>query len=170
MKISSPGKPDEPGPHARWAARWQQTGSLTALRAAVDAGARVRRAVSRRAGLSDSEMVALEHLVREPLGPAELARRLEVTTAASTQIVDRLAARAHVERRPDPDDRRRTQVHVTTSGREEVLAHLMPMFVALARLDASFTEQERAVVERYLRGAEAAFDAGAAGELPADPT
>lgn len=132
----------------------------------MEGGGRVRRAISRRAGLSDSELVALEHLMGEPLGPAEVARRLEVTTAASTQIVDRLAARGHVERRPDPDDRRRTQVHVTTSGREEVLAHLMPMFVALARLDQGFTDEERAVVERYLRGAEAAFEAGVAGRYP----
>ena len=34
----------------------------------------------------------------------------------------------------------------------------MPMFSALDRHDASFTEEEKAVVERYLRGAAAAFE------------
>ena len=75
-----------------------------------------------------------------------------MSTAASTGIVDRLVAHGHVERRPHPDDRRRTTVHVTDSGREEVLGLLLPMFVELARLDAAFTDEERAVVARYLRG------------------
>jgi DNA-binding MarR family transcriptional regulator len=100
----------------------------------------------------------MEHLMREPLGPAELARILDVTTAASTGLVDRLAQRGHVRREPHGQDRRRTQVEVTSSGREDVLTHLLPMFVALDRMDASFTADERAVVERYLRGAITAFD------------
>ncbi len=37
------------------------------------------------------------------------------------------------------------------------------MFVALDRLDSSFTEEEREVVERYLRGVIAAFDELEAG-------
>lgn len=102
-------------------------------------------------------MTTLEHLVRGPMQPGEVARALDVTSAASTGIVDRLAARGHVERRPHAEDRRRTEVHVTDSGREELLAHLLPMFVRLRELDASFTEEERAVVERYLRGAITAF-------------
>jgi DNA-binding MarR family transcriptional regulator len=58
---------------------------------------------------------------------------------------------------PHEQGRRRTTVEVTPSGREEVLAHPLPMFVALDRLDRSFTREERAVVERYLHGAAAAF-------------
>ena len=146
------------GPATEFADSWEQTGSLDALREVVEAGARVRHAVSRRAGLSETELVALQHLMAEPLGPAEIARRLEVTTAASTGIVDRLARRGHVERHSHEADRRRTEVHVTDSGREEVLAHLLPMFIALDTLDRSFTADERAVVERYLRGAIAAFE------------
>ena len=50
---------------------------------------------------------------------------------------------------------------VTASGREEVLLRLMPMFSALrpARPTPS-TDDERAVVERYLRGALEAFRRG----------
>jgi hypothetical protein len=50
-------------------------------------------------------------------------------------------------------------VLVTASGREEVLMRLLPMFTALQRLDESFDDDERAVVERYLRGALDAFRA-----------
>jgi hypothetical protein len=49
-------------------------------------------------------------------------------------------------------------VVLTESGRREVVGHLLPMFVALDRLDREFTDEERAVVERYLRGATAAFE------------
>lgn len=146
------------GPASEFADAWRQTGSLVALREAIEAGARVRHVVARRAGLSDSELVALQHLVRASLGPAELARILDISTAASTGVVDRLAERGHVERHPHAEDRRRTDVRVTASGREEVLAHLLPMFTALDAWDRSFTDAERALVERYLRGVRAAFE------------
>ena len=149
--------PPDAAPATAFAASWQQTGSLDALRECTNAAGRVRGVVARRAGLSESELTALEHLVREPMGPAELSRRLEVSTAAGTGIVDRLASHGHVTRAPHGQDRRRTQVLVTASGREEVLQRLLPMFRALRELDESFDDGEREVVERYLRGATAAF-------------
>jgi DNA-binding MarR family transcriptional regulator len=128
------------------------------LRDLVWSAVRVRHLVARRAGLGETELTTLEHLAGGPVGPAELARRLTVSTAASTGIVDRLAARGHVERRPHEADRRRTEVHLTDSGRDEVTGHLMPMFVGLRELERSFTAAELAVVQRYLRGAIDAFE------------
>lgn len=145
-------RPDQPSQG------WDTSGSLEALRELVTTGARVNHVVARRAGISDTELVTLEHLAREQIGPAEVARRLEVSTAAATGIVDRLVSRGHVERRPHAEDRRRTQLVLTESGRGEVVGHLLPMFIALDRLDRSFSEDERAVVERYLRGAIDAFE------------
>ena len=135
------------------------SGATVALRDLVDAGVLLRHVVSRRAGLSETEMTTLDHLGRAPMGPAEVARLLEVSTAAATGIVDRLVVRGHAERRPHPEDRRRVEVHLTDSGRGELLAHLSPMLASLAALEASFVEAELAVVERYLRGAIAAFEA-----------
>jgi DNA-binding MarR family transcriptional regulator len=137
---------------------WDTSGSLEALRELVTTGARVNHVVARRAGISDTELVTLEHLAREQIGPAEVARRLEVSTAAATGIVDRLVSRGHVERRPHEADRRRTELVLTESGRGEVVGHLLPMFVALDQLDRGFTAEERDIVERYLRGAIAAFE------------
>lgn len=136
---------------------WQRTGSLEALREAVAAARRVRHVIARRAGLTETDLVAMQHLLETPVGPGDLARLLDVTTAAATGLVDRLERRGHVERRPHDRDRRRTTVQVTPAGREEMLGHLLPMFLALDRLDRSFTAEERAVVERYLCGAAAAF-------------
>ncbi len=135
------------------------SGATLALRDLVEAGALLRHVVSRRAGLSESEMTTLDHLSRTPLGPAEVARLLEVSTAASTGIVDRLVDRGHAERRPHSEDRRRVEVHLTESGRSELLAQLGPMFGALAALDAAFDDAELTVIERYLRGATEALEA-----------
>ncbi|MEV7428243.1 MULTISPECIES: MarR family winged helix-turn-helix transcriptional regulator [unclassified Nocardioides] len=126
---------------------------MQALRDLVEAAVQMRHTVARAAGLGEHEMVALNHLSRREIGPAELARILGVSTAASTGIVDRLAARGHVERRAHAGDRRRTEVHLTDSGRAEVLAHLSPMLRGLRALDEQFDDDEKAVIERYLAGA-----------------
>ena len=141
-----------------------------ALRQVVAAGLRVRHTVARAAGITETDLLTLEHLVAGPVGPADLGRLLDVSTAASTGIVDRLAARGHVERRPHPSDRRRTEVHLTDSGRAEVRTHLVPMFAALRRLEEQLDPAERDVVRRYLEGALDAFEtvAGRAAD-PADP-
>jgi DNA-binding MarR family transcriptional regulator len=91
------------------------------------------------------------------MGPVELAKALGVTSAAASGVVDRLVARGHAERRPHAADGRRTEVVVTESGRHEVFALLAPMFTGLAEIDAPLTADERALVERYLRGAIAAM-------------
>jgi DNA-binding MarR family transcriptional regulator len=126
--------------------------TLSALDELIRAAAAVEPAVARRAGLGTSELQALRHLVDGSRGPVELSHLLGVTSAASSGVVDRLAARGHVERRPHPGDGRRTQVEVTPSGREEVDALLVPMQARLAEVDAGLAEDERAVVRRYLEG------------------
>lgn len=138
--------------------RWAQTPTLVALRRLVERGGAVQRTVARDAGLSSHELAALEMLSRAPMGPAELARRLEVTAPAGTGIVDRLVAHGHAERRRSADDRRRVDVHVTAAGRERIRTLLLPMFVALADLDAELDEDERLVITRYLTRAASAMD------------
>lgn len=130
-----------------------QTPTLQLLRRLLDAAGRVGPAVARRAGMSHHELTALELLARSDHGPSDLARQLGVTSAAASGIVDRLVARGHVERVAHPDDRRRTQVVMTETGRAEVVRHLLPMFQRLAELDQGLDDHDRAVVERYLQGA-----------------
>ncbi len=140
-------------PHTAYVEDWHQTSTLLALRELLQIAHQVGPAVAKRAELGHSELAALELLVERQVGPADLARHLGVTSAASSGIVDRLVARGHVRREADESDGRRTRVVLTDSGREEVLGHLMPMFVSLAQLDATLSAEERAVVDRYLRGA-----------------
>ena len=154
--LSQVGPKRGDGPQTRWVQDWQRSEVLDVLRRLLSTSGRVGPALARRAELTHTELSVLEHVMEEPLGPTELAQRLGVTSAAASGIVDRLVARGHVERQPHPTDRRRTAVVCTPGGREELMGHLMPMFVGLAALDASLTEEERAVVLRFLTEADRA--------------
>jgi len=128
-----------------------------AVRELVVAMLAVRRAVTRRAGITETELRALEYVSEAPSSPGELARLLDVSTAASTGVVDRLEKHGHVVRRPHPTDRRRQEVHLTESGEAEMEHHLRPMLVALAELEAGMTEAERRAVLAFFGGAMDAF-------------
>lgn len=159
--------PDETRPHfeapthsggaATGVEGFRMSGSLAALQELVNLAETVPAALARSAGLSTSELHSLRHLMRGPLGPVELARELGVTSAASSGVVDRLCTRGHAERRAHPSDGRRTQVVITDSGRTEVMVRLRPMFEGLAELDNALDDEERELVERYLRGATASL-------------
>ncbi|MEO6020482.1 MAG: MarR family transcriptional regulator [Knoellia sp.] len=136
---------------------YRASASLQALEELVELAGHTSQDIARNAGLSVSELHSLRHLAARPMGPVELAKALGVTSAASSGVVDRLVARGHAERHHHPGDRRRTSVVVTESGRREVFALLAPMFTKLAEIDAPLTDEERVVVERYLRGAIAAL-------------
>ncbi|ROP74675.1 MarR family winged helix-turn-helix transcriptional regulator [Curtobacterium sp. PhB115] len=50
--------------------------------------------------------------------PKQAGEYLELTTGAMTSLVDRLEKRGHLERRPNPEDRRSVLLHLTASGAE----------------------------------------------------
>ncbi|GAA0383143.1 MarR family transcriptional regulator [Streptomyces luteireticuli] len=92
-----------------------------------------------RHSLTGAQARVLALLAREPLPMRRIAERLKCEPSNVTGIVDRLAARDLVERRPAPDDRRVKLAAVTPAGREtaerlregldfarEPLSHLSP--------------------------------------------
>ena len=66
----------------------------------------------------------------EPLSPTEIARRLIVTTASVTSLLDTLERRGLVERRADPADRRRLLVAITPPA-QDLVRQYVPEVVAL---------------------------------------
>ena len=56
---------------------------------------------------------ALELLHAAPLGPRQLAEKLQMSPAGITKLVDRLERRGLVQRRRHPADRRRSLVFIT---------------------------------------------------------
>ena len=79
----------------------------------------------------------------EPLSPTEIARRLIVTTASVTSLLDTLERRGLVERRADPADRRRLLVAITPPA-QALVRQYVPEVVALqdAVMDG-ISEQDR---------------------------
>ena len=109
-------------------------------------------AMARKTGLGLSEMAALEHLQHSHGGltPTELGKRLSLSSGAITALVDRLERTGHVERRPNPADRRSSVVLPVPEGLEEAGRHLRPVAAELLEKSAELTDEERATVGRYL--------------------
>jgi DNA-binding MarR family transcriptional regulator len=129
---------------------WEQSSTLLLLRQLTRLSEQAGPAVARRASLTRNELRALEHLMDESMGPGDLGRALGVSSAAASGIIDRLESRGHAQRAAHSSDGRRTEVTISGAGRSEVIGYLMPMFRELAALDASLSDAEREVVDRFL--------------------
>src|SRR3712207_5746539 len=122
-------------------------------------------ATAKRMGLEASELAALEHLqAAGPMTHKRLGERLSMSPGAITSMVDRLESRGYVERIPNPEDRRSALVRITKRGLEESLRHLWPYIEEMKDVEEGFSEEERAVVARFLRAATRATQRAAEGD------
>ncbi|MBI1378372.1 MAG: MarR family transcriptional regulator [Frankiales bacterium] len=110
----------------------------------------LRVALARRLGLNQSEVDAMEHLMGEPMGPVELSRRLHMTSASATVLVDRLEEAGHVVREPDVHDGRRRVVRPTAQGATAVFQQIGPLVADLVAAEDVLDPAEREAVVRYL--------------------
>lgn len=121
----------------------------------------VSQRLARELGLSLTDLAALHHLVgRTPLGPAELARQLGMSSASATVLVDRLEHAGHVRRRRDPSDRRRIVLEVTDTAAARSLDAVRPMTEAINAIGEQLDPPTRHAIAAYLArvaGAMAAF-------------
>jgi DNA-binding MarR family transcriptional regulator len=79
---------------------------------AVDAAAAVVFGVNR------TDLRLLGAVRHGPLTAGQLASAVHLSPAAATTAIQRLVARGYLTREPDPDDRRRAVVALTSSARE----------------------------------------------------
>src|SRR5919202_2231817 len=85
-----------------------------------------------------------------PMGPVELSRRLDLTSAAATVLLHRLEQSGHVSRTPHPTDRRRQVVVPRPEGLVAVFEQLRPLIEELDGVAMEFTDAEREVIQHYL--------------------
>jgi DNA-binding MarR family transcriptional regulator len=81
--------------------------------------------------LSLRQLSALYVIEHEPTTPGQLARRLMVTPAVVTGLIDRLERRDFVHRVSETGDRRRIHLELTEAGRQagaSVRAELVKLF------------------------------------------
>jgi DNA-binding MarR family transcriptional regulator len=111
----------------------------------------IGRKIGQTLGVNVTDMAALEQLLTNgPLTPGQLAARLDVTTAASTQIVDRLERAGHVTRERQADDRRKVSVVPAHAAVTRAFEALAPMLDGLDGAIAGLDSAERQVIERFL--------------------
>jgi DNA-binding MarR family transcriptional regulator len=121
-------------------------------------------ATAKRMSLETSELAALEHLQASgPMTQKHLGERLSMSPGAVTAMIDRLESRSYVQRTPNPEDRRSALVDITKAGIEESLRHLWPYIEDMRALEEGLSEEERALVGRFLRAATQATQRAAEG-------
>src|SRR5829696_4029552 len=121
-------------------------------------------ATAKRMSLEASELAALEHLqAAGSMTQKRLGERLSISPGAVTAMIDRLELRGYVERIPNPEDRRSALVRITKAGLEESLRHLWPYIEDIKGVEEGFSEEERAVIARFLRAATQATQRAAQG-------
>jgi DNA-binding MarR family transcriptional regulator len=107
-------------------------------------------------GLSYGEWHVLSHLHNQGprLSPGALAKRIELSTGAMTNRLDRLEQAKLVRRLPDPDDRRGLLVELTDEGRrlyrESVAAQAQKESVIASALSADEQRQLNALLRRLM--------------------
>lgn len=108
---------------------------LDLLRLLLDTTRLLRSEAARRAralGLNRGEFGALAVLTRLPgITQRELAERLDVEPITVARLLDRLALRGLVERRPDPRDRRVWRLHLRPDA-EPLTGAVQAELIALA--------------------------------------
>lgn len=121
------------------------------LRHILDLTTEFERHLGRELTVNPTDLEAMEELIRDgALSPTELAKRLGVSTAAVTTVVDRLIAVGHVSREPNPNDRRGVLVTPNPDSVRKAMGTLMPMILGMDRVLAGFDEGERDTITAYL--------------------
>jgi DNA-binding MarR family transcriptional regulator len=105
-----------------------------------------------------------------PLTPTELAREVGMPLSTLLFRVRRLEERRHVERIPNPDDRRSYLLRLTPSG-ERILAWARPLFRARAlAVEARLGDERVAALREALTELGDAIERELADAMPASPT
>jgi DNA-binding MarR family transcriptional regulator len=158
MDATRPSGPPRPEPTApdgapaypAYPEGWTSSPLSEVFYAVLNAMPALRSAFARRMRLNLSEVDAMEHLMGEAMGPVELSRRLHMTSASASVLVDRLEEAGHVVREPDPTDGRRRVVRPTEQGAAGVFGQVAPLVSDLVALEDDMTAKERDAVMRYL--------------------
>jgi DNA-binding MarR family transcriptional regulator len=111
----------------------------------------LHRAVAERFDLHPTDLKCLDVAAREPgLTAGRIAEVTGMSTSAVTALLDRLERRGFVERRRDPQDRRR--VFVTSTGRHEqqLTEAYGPLSAATAALLDRYDEAQLALIHDFL--------------------
>ncbi|MEH0109464.1 MarR family transcriptional regulator [Tersicoccus sp. MR15.9] len=152
---AAPARPSSPAPWRGHDHGEPAVQVLNALRDYRTAEAAMRRRSRDAMGMGEKDMLALRYLLEadragSPLTPGDLARRLGISTASTTTLLDRLTRSGHVRRAPHPTDRRALVVLPTADTDGEVRSTLGSMHERMLDVARSLDPVQAETVTAFL--------------------
>lgn len=99
-----------------------------------------------------TDLQAMQHLIMlGPMSPTQLAKKLNISTAAATIVVDRLTKVGHVTRAPHPTDRRGIVIQPAPESVAQAMRVLMPMIMGIDNVINDFDDGQQEAIAEYLR-------------------
>lgn len=146
------GEAVQPAPAAGPASRRPDSDGISfALHEIVQLSRAFERQVGQALEVNTTDLSAMEHLIQEgSLTPGELSRRLDISTAATTLVVDRLVALGHAQRHPHPSDRRKVVVVPAQESVTRAFQQLHPVIGGVAAVTQELSDDDRHVIEAFL--------------------
>ena len=126
----------------------------SALHRKALADARQRAALARRLRLTESEVLAVQHLARAgELTPGQLGGLLQLSSGGTAGLVQRLQRAGHVSRHAHPHDRRSVVVRLTPPIAGWATDAWAPFVAEIDSLVDALAPDDREVVWRFLDAA-----------------
>lgn len=143
---------------------------LQAVRRYRDSEDGMRRRTRELMDMNETDLFALRAIVSaertgNPLSSAELARHLEISSAATTKVVARLVAAGHIAQTEHPTDRRARLLTTLPFAHERMRSTLGGMHGMMRGLAEEFDLDERHTIARFLDGMRDILD-----QLPETPS
>ncbi|MFZ5822341.1 MAG: MarR family winged helix-turn-helix transcriptional regulator [Chloroflexota bacterium] len=105
----------------------------------------------RASGFSMPQFMILMHAhYKESCGITDLSEKMDISTAAASQLVDKLVQAGLLVRAEDPHDRRARQVALTPKGRQLIEQGIQERYRWVEQLEANLTTAEKDKVNEAL--------------------
>ncbi|WP_323960401.1 MarR family transcriptional regulator [Arthrobacter sp. JZ12] len=129
---------------------------LNALRQYRAAESEMRRRTRDSMGMNESDLLAIRYVMRaheagQSISPKDLSRLLNISTASTTGLIDRLVASGHLTRRPHPKDRRSVEILPTSNADHEVRETLGEMHKRMIEVADALDSTEARIITRFLQ-------------------
>ncbi|MFZ3454759.1 MarR family winged helix-turn-helix transcriptional regulator [Arthrobacter sp. 7Tela_A1] len=129
---------------------------LNALRAYRAAEAAMRRRTRDSMRMNETDLLAIRFVMQarqagRSIGPKDLSRVLNISTASTTALIDRLQKGGYLIRRPHPTDRRALEIIPTENADHEVRETLGAMHRKMLDTAERLTPEQAVIITRFLQ-------------------
>lgn len=114
---------------------------------------RLNDLIAQRLGIAQTDLLCLHVLNREGATTAgALSSQLGRTTGAVTHMIDRLEKGGYVQRKPDPQDRRRVLVEASATGLQRIASFYEGIDARSRRMMSTLTTEQLTTIHAFLAG------------------